>query len=58
MLPCMASADGAYGEVELHPSRKFADLRLKALGCGRSCGDGRWISERRLFLDSVEQAMA
>src|SRR6267143_4101532 len=25
----MASSDGAYGEVELHPSRQFADLRLK-----------------------------
>jgi len=27
----MASSDGAYGEVELHPSRKFADSRLSAL---------------------------
>src|SRR6202042_3104070 len=24
----LASSDGAYGEVELHPSRKFADARL------------------------------
>ena len=26
----MASSDGAYGEVELRPSRKFADSRLSA----------------------------
>src|SRR3977135_1620531 len=26
----MACSDGAYGEVELRPSRKFADLRLSA----------------------------
>src|SRR5260370_40104803 len=27
----MASSDGAYGEVELRPSRKFANPRLSAL---------------------------
>ena len=27
----MAASDGAYGEVELHPRRKFADSRLRAL---------------------------
>src|SRR6202048_4928816 len=27
----MASSDGAYGEVDLRPSRKFADPRLSAL---------------------------
>src|SRR6201995_6210383 len=27
----MASSDGAYGEVALHPSRKFANPRLSAL---------------------------
>jgi len=27
----MASSDGAYGDVELRPSRKFADSRLSAL---------------------------
>src|SRR5215510_5559828 len=27
----MASSDGAYGEVALRPSRKFADSRLRAL---------------------------
>src|ERR1700682_6670759 len=27
----MASSDGAYGEVELRPSRKFANSRLSAL---------------------------
>ncbi len=29
--PLMAASDGAYGEVELHPHRKFADPRLSAL---------------------------
>ena len=42
----MASSDGAYGEVELRPSRKFADPRLSALVIGRSCGDGCRFSER------------
>jgi len=27
----LAASDGAYGEVELHPRRKFADPRLRAL---------------------------
>src|SRR6202043_1966073 len=27
----MASSDGAYGEVELRPSRQFADPRLRAM---------------------------
>ena len=42
----MASSDGAYGEVELRASRKFADRRLSAHGCGRSCGNGCRLSER------------
>ena len=31
----MASSDGAYGEVELRPSRKFADPRLSAMVAAR-----------------------
>jgi AraC family transcriptional regulator len=36
----MASSDGVYGEVELHPSRKFADPRLS--GWLRPLGR-RWL---------------
>src|SRR6202035_5274622 len=46
----MACSDGAYGEVELRASRKFAEPRLSAMVAGFPSG--------RLFLDSVEQAMA
>ena len=54
----MACSDGAYGEVELRPSRKFADSRLSALvGAARAEMDAGFPSGR-LFLDSVEQAMA
>ena len=42
----MACSDGAYGEVELRPSRKFAEPAPECDGCGRSCGDGCWLSER------------
>ena len=42
----MASSDGAYGEVELRPSRKFADSAPDCAGCGRTCGDACWLSER------------
>jgi len=54
----MASSDGAYGEVELHPSRKFADLRLKALVAATRAEMVAGFPSGRLFLDSVEQAMA
>ena len=54
----MASSDGAYGEVELHPSRKFADLRLKALVAAARAEMVAGFPSGRLFLDSVEQAMA
>src|SRR5712671_4791188 len=54
----MACSDGAYGEVELRPSRKFAEPRLSALvGAARAEMDAGFPSGR-LFLDSVEQAMA
>src|SRR5712675_3638052 len=54
----MASSDGAYGEVELRATRKFAEPRLSALvGAARAEMDAGFPSGR-LFLDSVEQAMA
>src|ERR1700758_2859682 len=54
----MASSDGAYGEVELHPSRKFADSRLSALVTAARAEMVAGFPSGRLFLDSVEQAMA
>ena len=54
----MASSDGAYGEVELHPSRKFADSRLIALVAAARAEMVAGFPSGRLFLDSVEQAMA
>ncbi len=54
----MASSDGAYGEVELHPSRKFADSRLSALVAAARAEMVAGFPSGRLFLDSVEQAMA
>jgi AraC family transcriptional regulator len=54
----MASSDGAYGEVELHPSRKFADSRLSALAAAARAEMVAGFPSGRLFLDSVEQAMA
>src|ERR1700723_3852192 len=54
----MASSDGAYGEVELGPSRKFADPRLSALVAAARAEMVAGFPSGRLFLDSVEQAMA
>jgi AraC family transcriptional regulator len=54
----MASSDGAYGEVELQPSRKFADSRLSALVTAAHAEMVAGFPSGRLFLDSVEQAMA
>ena len=54
----MASSDGAYGEVELHPSRKFADLRLSAMVAAAHAEMVAGFPSGRLFMDSVEQAMA
>src|SRR5437764_11562684 len=54
----MACSDGAYGEVELRPLRKFADSRLSALVAAARAEMVAGFPSGRLFLDSVEQAMA
>jgi AraC family transcriptional regulator len=54
----MASSDGAYGEVELRPSRKFASPRLSALVAAVHAEMVTGFPSGRLFMDSVEQAMA
>jgi AraC family transcriptional regulator len=54
----MASSDGAYGEVELRASRKFADPRLSAMVAAVHAEMAAGFPSGRLFLDSVEQAMA
>src|SRR5215468_3838737 len=54
----MAGCDGANGEVELCPKRKFADSRLGALVAGARAERVAGIPGGRLFLDSVDQAMA
>ena len=54
----LASSDGAYGEVELRPSRKFADPRLSAMVAAAHAEMAAGFPSGRLFLDSVEQAMA
>jgi AraC family transcriptional regulator len=56
--PLMAASDGAYGEVELRPHRKFADPRLGALVAAAHAEMVAGFSSGRLFLDSIEQAMA
>jgi AraC family transcriptional regulator len=54
----MACSDGAYGEVELSPSRKFADPRLSAMVAAVHAEMVAGFPSGRLFLDSIEQAMA
>ena len=54
----MASSDGAYGDVELRASRKFANPRLSALVAAVHAEMVAGFPSGRLFLDSVEQAMA
>ena len=54
----LASSDGAYGEVELRPSRKFADRRLSAMVAAVDAEMVAGFPSGRLFLDSIEQAMA
>jgi AraC family transcriptional regulator len=54
----MACSDGAYGEVELRASRKFADPRLSAMAAAVHAEMVSGFPGGRLFLDSVEQAMA
>jgi AraC family transcriptional regulator len=54
----LACSDGAYGEVELRASRKFANSRLSALVAAVHAEMVAGFPSGRLFLDSVEQAMA
>jgi AraC family transcriptional regulator len=54
----LASSDGAYGEVELRASRKFTDARLSAMVAAVHAELVAGFPSGRLFLDSVEQAMA
>ena len=54
----MACSDGAYGEVELHASRKFTDPRLSAMVAAAHAEMVAGFPSGRLFLDSLEQAMA
>ena len=54
----MASSDGAYGEVELHPSFKFANPRLRALVAAAHAEMVAGFPSGQLFLDSAEQAIA
>ena len=54
----LASSDGAYGEVELRPARKFGDPRLSALVAAVNAEMVAGFPSGRLFLDSIEQAIA
>src|SRR5580698_2368024 len=54
----MAACDEPNGEVELCPHRKFADTRLGALVAAVHAEMVAGFPNGRLFLDSVEQAMA
>jgi AraC family transcriptional regulator len=54
----MASSDGESAEIELRSSRKFADSRLRALVSVVYEELVAGFPSGRLFLDSVEQAMA
>src|SRR5215468_4633888 len=54
----MAGSDGAYGEVVLRASRRFANPRLRALAAAAHAEMVAGFPSGRLFLDSVEQAMA
>jgi AraC family transcriptional regulator len=54
----LACSDGAYGEVELRASRKLANSRLSALVAAVHAEMVAGFPSGRLFLDSVEQAMA
>ena len=54
----MACSDGAYGEVELRASRKFTDPRLSAMVAAAHAEMVAGFPSGRLFLDSLEQAMA
>ena len=53
-----AASDGANSEVELRPQRKFKDHRLGGLVAAVHTEMAAGFPSGRLFLDSVEQAMA
>jgi AraC family transcriptional regulator len=53
-----AASDDPNGEVELRPHRKFADSRLGALVTAVHAEMVAGFPSGRLFLDSIEQAMA
>jgi AraC family transcriptional regulator len=53
-----AATDEAGGEIELHPHRKFADSRLGTLVTVAHAEMMAGFPSGRLFLDSIEQAMA
>src|SRR5437899_1350944 len=53
-----AASDEPSGEVELRPHRKFADSRLGALATAVHAEMVAGFPSGRLFLDSIEQAMA
>jgi AraC family transcriptional regulator len=53
-----AASDGANGEVELRAYRKFADPRLGALVAAVNAERVAGFPSGRLFLDSIEQALA
>src|ERR1700761_3565701 len=54
----IAASDEANGEVELRPRRKFADSRLGTLATIVHAEMVAGFPSGRLFLDSIEQAMA
>jgi AraC family transcriptional regulator len=54
----MTASHAPNGEVELHPHRKFADSRLVALVTAVHAEMAAGFPNGRLFLDSVEQAIA
>ena len=53
-----AATNETSGEIELHPHRKFADSRLGALVNAVHAEKLAGFPSGRLFLDSIEQAMA
>jgi len=57
-LALMCSSAGANRQVELPTYRKFADSRLRALAAAAHAEMVAGFPSGRLFLDSVEQAMA
>jgi AraC family transcriptional regulator len=54
----MVACDGISGEVELRPQRKFSDDRLRALVAAVNAERVLGFPSGRLFLDSIEQALA